>query len=62
MLDATQWAVLAQIEVALKTMAFFERILEGENYVAGSLVPLAIFQHLPHPQVIHVRAQVEGNP
>ena len=38
------WKVLHQIEITLKTMAEFQRILEGERYVTGSLVPLTIYQ------------------
>ena len=32
-----------QIEITLKTMGFWQRVLEGEKYVTGSLVPLAIY-------------------
>jgi hypothetical protein len=38
-----EWRVCHQVEVTLQTMAFWQRTLEGEKYVTGSLVPLAIF-------------------
>ena len=42
-LTPEEWRVCHQVEVTLQTMAFWQRILEGEKYVTGSLVPLAIF-------------------
>ena len=36
--------MLHQIEVVLETMAEFQRMLEGEKYITGSLVPVAVFQ------------------
>ena len=42
-LTPEEWRVCNQVEVTLQTMAFWQRILEGEKYVTGSLVPLAIF-------------------
>ena len=44
MLSKDQWAILHQIEITLTTMAKFQRILEGECYVTGSLVTLAIYR------------------
>ncbi len=32
-----------QIEVSFKTMGFWQRVLEGEKYVTGSLVPLTSY-------------------
>ena len=41
---ATQeWKICYQVEVTLTTMGFWQRVLEGEKYVTGSLVPLAIY-------------------
>ena len=39
-----EWLVLDQLQILLETMAHFQRILEGESYVTGSLVPVAVFQ------------------
>ena len=39
-----EWLVLDQILILLETMAHFQRILEGESYVTGSLVAVAVFQ------------------
>ena len=39
-----QWTILYQIEVTLTTMAKFQRILEGEDYVTGSMVVVAVFR------------------
>ena len=44
MLSKDQWAILHQIEITLTTMAKFQRILEGECYVTGSLVALAVYR------------------
>jgi len=41
-LSSTEWSVLKEIETVLKPLAFFQRVLEGEAYVTGSLVPLAV--------------------
>jgi hypothetical protein len=38
-----EWKIYYQIEITLKTMGFWQRVLEGEKYVTGSLVPLAIY-------------------
>ena len=38
-----EWRLCHQVEITLQTMAFWQRVLEGEKYVTGSLVPLAIF-------------------
>ena len=42
-LTPEEWKTCEQIEITLSTMATWQRVLEGENYVTGSLVPLAIF-------------------
>ncbi len=42
-LTAQEWKVCHQIEITLKTMAFWQRVLEGDKYVTGSLVPVAIY-------------------
>ena len=39
-----EWMVLHQIEISLTTMAKWQHILEGENYITGSLVPIAVFR------------------
>jgi hypothetical protein len=39
-----EWLVLDQQQILLKTMAHFQQILEGESYVTGSLVAVAVFQ------------------
>ncbi len=38
-----EWRLCHQVEITLQTMAFWQRVLEGEKYVTGSLVPLAIY-------------------
>ena len=38
-----EWKIYYQIEITLKTMGFWQRVLEGEKYVTGSLVPVAIY-------------------
>ena len=43
-LSPLEWGILHQIEIALETMAHFQRVLEGENYVTASLVPVAVYQ------------------
>ncbi len=42
-LTAQEWKVCHQIEITLKTMAFWQRVLEGDKYVTGSLVLVAIY-------------------
>jgi hypothetical protein len=42
-ITAQEWKIYYQIEITLKTMGFWQRVLEGEKYVTGSLVPLAIY-------------------
>jgi hypothetical protein len=43
MLDMEQWVlVLEQIEITLKKIATWQRILEGEKYPTGSLVVLLV--------------------
>ncbi len=39
-ITAQVWKIYYQIEITLKTMGFWQRVLEGEKYVTGSLVPL----------------------
>jgi hypothetical protein len=39
-----EWLVLDQLQILLETMAHFQQILEGESYVMGSLVAVAVFQ------------------
>ena len=43
-LSTKQWEILHQIEIALQTMAGFQRMLEGDSYVTGSLVPMAVYR------------------
>ena len=43
-LTDAEWCVLHQVEILLETMAYFQRVLEGESYVTGSLVPVAVYQ------------------
>ena len=38
-----EWKICYQIEITLRTMGFWQRVLEGEKYVTGSLVTLAIY-------------------
>ena len=38
-----KWRLCHQVEITLQTMAFWQQIIEGEKYVTGSLVPLAIY-------------------
>ncbi len=42
-ITAQEWKIYYQIEITLKTMGFWQRVLEREKYVTGSLVPLAIY-------------------
>ena len=42
-ITAQEWKICYQIEITLRTMGFWQRVLEGEKYVTGSLVPLAIY-------------------
>jgi hypothetical protein len=52
-LTREEWRLCHQIEITLQIMAFWQRILEGEKYVTGSLIPLAIYTiHQPFLQVI----------
>ena len=39
-----QWEVIYQVEITLQTMSGFQRMLEGECYVTGSMVVFAVFQ------------------
>lgn len=39
-----QWIILYQIEVALEPMAKFQRMLEGQCYVTGSMVVFAVWR------------------
>jgi hypothetical protein len=43
-LSNDEWSVLHQIEISLETMADYQRLLEGECYVTGSMVSVAVFQ------------------
>lgn len=43
-LSVNEWLVLHQIEIVLETMAYWQRILEGEKYVTGSLSTVAVYQ------------------
>ena len=43
-LSPDEWKILHQIEIVLETMAYWQRILEGDNYVTGSLVCVAIYK------------------
>ena len=40
----TQWVILHQIEITLATMARWQRILEGDRFVTGSLVVIALYR------------------
>ncbi len=42
-ITAQEWKIYYQIEITLKAMGFWQRVLEGEKYVAGFLVPMAIY-------------------
>jgi hypothetical protein len=42
-MNAREWAILHQIEIALETMAHFQHVLEGEFFVTVSLVPIAVY-------------------
>ncbi len=42
-LTAQEWKVFHQIKITLETMAFWQRVLEGDKYVTDSLVPVAIY-------------------
>ena len=44
MLTDRQWKILHQTEITLTTMENFQRILEGESFVIGSLVALVIYR------------------
>lgn len=48
MLNDEQWVILEQIEITLKKMASWQRILEGDKYPTGSLVVSAIFSIREH--------------
>lgn len=41
-----EWKICYQVEVTLTTMGFWQCVLEGEKYVTGSLVPLAIYSSI----------------
>ncbi len=38
-----EWRLCHQVKITLQTMAFWQQILEGEKYITGSLVPVAIY-------------------
>ncbi len=46
-LTPDKWRECHQVEVTLQTMAFWQRILEGEKYVTDSLRPSGNFYHSP---------------
>ncbi len=48
MLDYDQWVVLEQIEITLKKIAMWQRILEGEKYPIGLLVVSVIYATCVH--------------
>lgn len=48
MLNDKQWVVLEQIEITLKKMSSWQRILEGDKYPTGSLVVSAIYAIREH--------------
>jgi hypothetical protein len=48
MLDYDQWVVLEQIEITLKRIAMWQRILEGEKYPTGLLVVSVIYAICVH--------------
>jgi hypothetical protein len=43
-MNAREWAILHQIEIALETMAHFQHVLEGEFYVTAPLVSIVVYQ------------------
>jgi hypothetical protein len=43
-LTQSEWLILHQVEITLETMAHWQRILEGESYVTGSMVAVAVYQ------------------
>jgi hypothetical protein len=43
-MNVREWAILHQIKITLETLAYFQRVLEGEFYVIASLVPIAVYQ------------------
>jgi len=55
-----KWRLCHQVEITLQTMAFWQRVLEGETYVTGSLVPLAIYTI--RQSFLQVIASVESDP
>ena len=59
-LTPEEWRICHQVEVTLQTIAFWQRILEGEKYVTGSLVPVAIFTI--RQSFLQVIASAESDP
>ncbi len=55
-----EWRLCHQVEIILQTMAFWQQILEGEKYVTGSFVPLAIFTI--HQSLLQVIASFGSDP
>ncbi len=55
-----KWRLCHQVEITLQTMAFWQRVLEGEKYVTGFLVPLAIYTI--RQTFLQVIASVESDP
>lgn len=55
-----QWTIIEQIAITLEPMAKWQKTLEGEDYVTGSLVVLAIFRiRKQFTDVIHAPATKE---
>jgi hypothetical protein len=42
-ITAHEWKLYYKIEITLKTMGFWQRVLEGEKYVISFLAPVAIY-------------------
>jgi hypothetical protein len=42
-ITAQEWKIYHQIEITLKMMGFWQCVLEGEKYITGSFVPVAIY-------------------
>jgi hypothetical protein len=42
-ITAQEWKIYHQIEITIKTIGFWQCVLEGEKYVTGSIVPVAIY-------------------
>ncbi len=42
-ITAQEWKIDYQIEITLKTMSFWQCVLEGEKSATGSFIPVAIY-------------------